>query len=191
MFDLAPHPIRSIGRYPGDRFGRALAGNRTLVAIHAFVVPYLQIERSVSERAATLHALATPHTERFINLVLVVRLLNKLPLDCCRGTKLILRCRVLLGRPGLMIAAAQLAVPTNTIGMHTLHRRWIEDAVGPASSALNTLCRINLPYVVRYRRTPQCQTCNPNNSAPHHTTCCRSQEISSIHRLLHILILTG
>jgi len=69
-------------------------------------MPHLQLQRSVTERAAPLYAFAAADAKLFIYRVFEKRFLDEFPFEGIRGAKLVLGTRVQGLCPGLEIPAA-------------------------------------------------------------------------------------
>lgn len=89
------------------------------VAILAAVMPDLQIEGTVPEISAALHAESASCAERFLNRIFEIRRFDKFPADRACGTNLILRGFVEAGGIGLEVTKAELAIAAHHIPMRT------------------------------------------------------------------------
>jgi hypothetical protein len=81
----------------------------------------LQIEGTVSERAASLDALAATDAELLIDGVLEIWIFDEGPFDGTTGTELALRSRVSGLGSRLQVAAAKIAVAAHGVGVIALH----------------------------------------------------------------------
>jgi hypothetical protein len=151
------------GRHPADGIGRTVGGYGALIAVKTEIVPDLQVERSVPEGGTPLYTFGTANAKLFIDNVLKIGLLDKLPLDGCGGTELVLGTGLQLGSR-LEIAATQIAVPAQGVCVDTLHRGFGLHTFGGTPSALGTFKGIDLPYII----FPGSGTLQGKRSSAHH-----------------------
>jgi hypothetical protein len=106
---------------------------------------YLQEQRAIAERGASLHTLTASRTEIFINSIFEIRFLHELARDGSRRAKLVFGSRIQILHAWTIVAAAEIAIATHTIGMEALHRRHREHTIGLTPSTLGTGVWVNLP----------------------------------------------
>ena len=134
------------GRHTAEGIAGADFGDRAFIAIDAPIVAHLEKERAVAKSVATFNALRTPDAQLLVNGVLVIRILHIRALNCGSGTQAILRAGVEIVRLRLEIAGAKLAIPAHREGVHALHGRLFQNAVGRTVATAKTFLRINLPH---------------------------------------------
>jgi len=106
---------------------------------------HLQDERTVAERSACLYTLAAANTQRFVNGVFIIRLLDKFSPDGPGGTQLVL-CRA-RKRTGTRLeeSKTQFTVTAHLEAVDTLDRGRFKNTIRSAPAALNALCGVQLP----------------------------------------------
>ena len=146
FFREAPFDLVSVGDFHAvDGIGGAYPGDGTLVAVDAEVVHDLQVEGTIPERGTPFHAFGTAYTEILIDDIFEIGLFDELAGDGRSGTQLVFTARIEVVAPGLEIAAAEIAIPTEVVSMNAFDSRGGQDTVGGAPSALGTRKGIDLP----------------------------------------------
>jgi hypothetical protein len=109
-------------------------------------MPDLQLQGSVPEGTATLHAFSATNAKRFINGIFKKWIFDKFSFDGICRAKLVFGSSIQYFGFRLEITAAQIAVTAHGINMDTFNRRGSQNTVCSATPALNAFCRIQLPY---------------------------------------------
>jgi hypothetical protein len=120
-------------------------GNCTLVAVDADVVLYLHVKGSVSKNRAPLDALAAANAEIFVDRILIIRQLDEFPVNGGGRAELVFRAGVAALGIGPEVAAAEIAIAADRIGVEAFNRRWRKNAMRCATPALCAFFRIDLP----------------------------------------------
>ncbi len=105
----------------------------------------LQEQGTVAEGATALHAFTAADTERFVDAVLEIGVLDEGALEGAGGTELVLRTGIQFGGVRREVAATEFAIAAHLVGMDALHRRLAQNAFRSAVAALDTDMRIDLP----------------------------------------------
>ena len=131
--------------HPDKGIGRAMCGNRTLIAVQAAVMANLQKQRPVAEISTALDTLPAGNAKLFINAIFKIRVLDKSTLDRSNRTAQILGGGIQLEVITMIITAAKFTIAATGILMNAFHRRRRQNTFLGAAPALHTFVRINLP----------------------------------------------
>lgn len=112
-----------VRRDAAEGAGGADAGDRAFVAVHAAVVPHLEKDRAVAELGAALDADGAANAAILVDAVFVEGVFDESAFDGTDGAELVLRRGVLPLRLGVVIAAAELAVAAERVGVDGPRRR--------------------------------------------------------------------
>ncbi len=151
---ISPENVGLAGRHPLPCSGRAPSGNGALVAVQTAIVPVLQIQGSVSECIAALHALAAPDAQFLIDRVFKIGIFDISPFYRTRRTELTFCSGIPHSGSRLQIPAAQVAVPAHRVGMDTFYSGMGQHTVDRTFFTLDTDIGIQLPdHLFRGRLT--------------------------------------
>jgi hypothetical protein len=106
---------------------------------------HLQKERTVAKSITSLDTFAAADTQRFVNSIFIVGLLNKSAFDSACGTKLIFRAAIESVRLRYKVASAEFAISAHGKVVNAFDRRHIKHTISGAVPACHTLVRVNLP----------------------------------------------
>jgi hypothetical protein len=124
-------------------------------------MPHLQVERSIAESIAPFDAFGAANAQRFIDGVLVIRILDKRALDSGSRTELILGARIQVVGRRLKISRAELTVAADGVGVHTLNGGLLEHTTRGAEAASDAFLRVDLPDRSPCRATVRQHTYKP------------------------------
>jgi len=140
----------------------------------------LKEQRAVSEGGAALDALGATGAERFVDRVLVVRILDKSSFYCSSRTKLVFGTRFQHVRAKFKIARAKITISAYGVKLHTLDRGILQHTIRRAVLTRHAFVRINLPDHVRFLVLASRGTGHNTQSGQASTPETVSQEISPV-----------
>jgi hypothetical protein len=142
---VAFHKVWFAGFYPFNGIGRANPCYGALVAVVADVVFDLEVERTIPERGATPDALGAPDAQFLVDDILEIGFFDVPPFNSRCRAKLVFAAGGAGVGIGFQVAAAQIAISAQVIGMDTLYSRRGFDALRSTPSTLCTSKRVDLP----------------------------------------------